>query len=91
MGPNTTSILRVEMSFVTMRIENPSQGETNIVLEIMRHFDNGADVLFSRSHTGEAKIKVKHGPFKLRTTRYTVNDRVAVAVKDAMRARIKVF
>jgi hypothetical protein len=77
------------MSSVAMRIQGPAMGDAEIVVEIMRYFDNGADVLFSRSHSGEAKIKVKHGPFKLRTSRYTVSDKTAVAVKDSMRARIK--
>ena len=77
------------MSYVTMSVDNTPQSDLAIVSEVLAHFDNGADVLFSRSHTGEAKIKVKHGPFKLRVLRYTVNDKIAVTIKDAMRARIK--
>jgi hypothetical protein len=77
------------MSSIAMRIDSPAPGDSEIIAEILRMFDNGADVLFSRSHTGEAKIKVKYGPFKLRTARYTVNDKTAVAIKDSMRARIK--
>jgi hypothetical protein len=77
------------MSSVTMRIDDPTKGDSDIVVEVLRLFDNGADILFSRSHTGEAKIKVRHGPFKLRTARYTVSDKIAVAIKDSMRARIK--
>jgi hypothetical protein len=77
------------MSSVAMRVDSPAPGDSEIIAEILRMFDSGADVLFSRSHTGEAKIKVKYGPFKLRTARYTVNDKTAVAIKDSMRARIK--
>ena len=77
------------MSIMKMSIDNAANGDPDIVAGIMGLFDNGADILFSRSHTGEAKIKVKYGPFKLRTARYTVNDKTAVAIKDLMRARIK--
>ena len=62
--------------------------DSGIIAEVIKHFDNGSDVLFSRSHTGEAKIKVKYGPFKLRIARYTVSDKTAVAIKDLMRARL---
>ena len=77
------------MSLVKMTAENMPKGDPEIIAGVMSLYDSGAEVLFSRSHTGEAKIKVRYGPFKLRTARYTVNDKTAVAIKDLMRARIK--
>jgi hypothetical protein len=77
------------MSMLKMTAENMPQGDPEIIAGVMGLYDNGAEVLFSRSHTGEAKIKVRYGPFKMRTARYTVNDKTAVAIKDLMRARIK--
>ena len=77
------------MSSETMSIANAGHSDTQIISEIISYYEKGADVLFSRSHTGEAKIKIKHGPFKLLTTRYVVNDKIAVAIRENMRARIK--
>ena len=77
------------MSSISMNIEGGNTGDSGEAREILALFDKGAEVLFSRSHSGEAKIKVKYGPFKLRTARYTVNDKTAVAIKNAMRAHGK--
>ena len=77
------------MSSISVNIESDNTGDSGVMREILDLYNKGAEVLFSRSHTGEAKIKVKYGPFKLRIARYTVNDKTAVAIKNTMRARDK--
>lgn len=77
------------MNSAKTRVDVAPEPEPEVVADVMGYFDKGAEVLFSRSHTGDAKIKVKYGPFKLLKVRYTVSDKVALAIKEAIRTRSK--
>ena len=76
------------MNTTSMKLENCLAGGADIAAIVMGHFEKGGDVFFSRTHSGVAKIKVRYGPFKLRTARFHVSDKVAVSIKDLMRARL---
>ena len=76
------------MSFPIMRNEGIRIADDDIAANIMKLHEGGADILFSRSHSGEAKIKIRYGPFKWRTVRYTVNDKTALLIRNMMRSRI---
>lgn len=47
--------------------------DTELVDRVITQARRGADILFGRTHSGTLKIKVKHGPFKLLTSRYNVD------------------
>jgi hypothetical protein len=76
------------MNTASMKLENTNVHATDVVAVVIGHFEKGGDVFFSRTHSGVAKIKVRYGPFKLRTARFQVSDKVAVSIKDMMRTRI---
>lgn len=44
--------------------------DMELIGKVSRHARRGGQILFGRSHTGILKIKVRHGPFRLFTTRY---------------------
>ena len=76
------------MNAASMKLGHVVSGGMDIAAVVMGHFDKGGDVFFSRTHSGVAKIKVRYGPFKMRTARFCVTDKVAISIKDMMRARI---
>jgi hypothetical protein len=76
------------MSAASMKLEYTAGSGVDVAAVVMGYFDKGGDVFFSRTHSGVAKIKVRYGPFKLRTARFCVSDKIAVSIKDMMRARM---
>jgi hypothetical protein len=76
------------MNSASMKLETGVSNGADIAAIVMGHFEKGGDVFFSRTHSGIAKIKVRYGPFKLRTARFHVSDKVAISIKDLMRAQI---
>jgi hypothetical protein len=79
------------MGAASMKLEHTVSNSIDVAAVVMGHFDKGGDVFFSRTHSGVAKIKVRYGPFKLRTARFCVSDKVALSIKDMMRTRIHRF
>jgi hypothetical protein len=77
------------MGAASMRLDKSLSNGVDVAAVVIGHFDKGGDVFFSRTHSGVAKIKVRYGPFKLRTARFCVSEKVALTIKDMMRARIK--
>lgn len=76
------------MGAASIKLGHVMSSGVDIAAVVIGHFDKGGDVFFSRTHSGVAKIKVRYGPFKIRTARFCVSDKVAVSIKDMMRARM---
>ncbi len=56
--------------------------EMRLIENVIRHADLGHKVLFGMDHLGSVHIKVKHGPFKLRTVHYETDVQTAEVIKD---------
>jgi hypothetical protein len=71
-----------------MTFQNTNIAQSDEIEEILKLFDNGGEVLFARSHTGEQRVKVRYGLLNLRIKRYTMSYQTAVQIKDAISTRV---
>lgn len=56
--------------------------DDTLICKILDHYLDGNDVRFGIDYLGNASIKVKYGPFKMRTIVYETDAPTAEAIKD---------
>lgn len=56
--------------------------DADILNRIQELKDSHAKIMFGRGHAGQCKIKVKHGPMNMLTTRYVVDPQTYEAAKQ---------
>lgn len=61
--------------------------DNELIKLVLKHARRGNDIFFGRSSAGGLKIKVKHGPFNVLTTRYKTNPTTFDAIRHLMNER----
>lgn len=61
--------------------------DEEFLAKIRKWKDQNAKILFGRGHAGQCKIKVKHGPGGIFTSRYNVDPETFEAAKRIMSSR----
>ena len=58
--------------------------DERLVKDILKHVNQGHKVLFAVDHLGTVHIKIKHGPFKMFTTRHETDQETFAAIKEQL-------